>query len=108
VAEGDVKKLEMRIARLENLVEKAVATREPVDVSSDELKAYQKVRDIVAADWGEFCGINDCFRCIIRCLRCYQCQVCARCDIECNCGPCSMGGMGGMSGGLGRFGGLGG
>jgi hypothetical protein len=83
--------------------------REAADLSADEIRAYQKVRDVIAADWGEFCGINDCFRCIInRCLRCYTpvpIPIPRPCDFECSCGPCNVGGMGG---GLGRFSGLGG
>lgn len=100
----DVKKLEMRIARLETLVEKAVATRAPAEISADEVKAYIKVRDVLAVDWGEFCGINDCFRCIVRCLRCITvCELCLRrCDVECVCGPCNIA-RGGLRGRLSRF-----
>ena len=101
--------LEMRIAKLEQLLQGA-QRQEAVNISADEMKAYQKVRDVIAADFGDFCGINDCFRCIVRCIRCFNCfvcQVCRRCDIECSCGPCGISG-GGMSGSLGRFSGLGG
>lgn len=104
---SDVKKLEMRISQLEELVAGSMK-REAVDISAEEMRAYQKVRDVIAADYGEFCGINDCFRCIIRCLRCQVCsvcQICQRCDFECVCGPCNVGGLGGR---LDRFSGLGG
>ena len=105
----DIKGLEMRIARIEKLVEKMAVGREPADVSAQEIAAFRKVRDVIAADWGEFCGINDCFRCIIRCLRCVTCVRCiVRCIVECSCGPCNPGFEGGLSGGIGRFSELGG
>lgn len=100
MAENDnVKRLEMRIAKLEEMIGQMGARRAPAEVTAEEIKAYQKVRDVLAADWGEFCGINDCFRCIIvRCItRCIAlCDVvCRPCDVECSCGPCNMGGLGG-------------
>jgi len=108
MAETDLKKLELRIARLEQLVQGA-PKREAVDITAEEMKAYQKVRDVIAADYGEFCGINDCFRCIGLCggARCVSCFVCARCINECICGPCGPV-LGGLAGTLGRFSGLGG
>ncbi len=106
---GDMKKLEMRIGRIEQLVESLAGRSEATDLSEGEIKAYQKVRDVIAADWGEFCGINDCFRCIIvRCIqRCITlCDIiCNPCDTECSCGPC---GYGGFRGNLRRFSGMGG
>lgn len=106
--EQGIKKLEMRIAKLEELIEQLSTRRAPVNVSAEEIKAYQKVRDVIAADWGDFCGINDCFRCtVVRCgTRCLTlCDiVCRPCDVECSCGPCSMGGLGGR---LRRFSSLG-
>lgn len=105
----DLKNFEVRIARLEKLVEQSVGRREASNLSAEEVQAYQKVRDIVAADFGEFCGINDCFRCIVRCLRCFSCFHCiVPCINECNCGPCIMSGETGLRGGLGRFSNLGG
>ena len=97
--DDDLKKIDLRISKLESMLEKALASRQPTDLSADEIKAYYKVRDVVAADYGEFCGINDCFRCnIIRCVRCYTPpRLCTFCDVECSCGPCSSPG--------GRFGG---
>lgn len=103
----DIKKLELRISRLESVLEKVVPTRQAVDISAEEMKTYQKVRDVVAADWGDFCGINDCFRCIVRCFRCFSCYVCRRCDVECICGPCNPGLGAGLVGGLSRFSGFG-
>jgi hypothetical protein len=104
----DVKNLEMRISKLESMLSESVNRRQVSDISADELRAYQKVRDVVAADWGEFCGINDCFRCIVvRCIR-YDpvpIPIPRPCDVECSCGPCNIGRFGG---GMGRFSGLGG
>jgi hypothetical protein len=105
----DLKKLEMRIDKLESMLSSSARAREAADLTADEIKAYQKVRDVVAADYGEFCGINDCFRCIVfRCLRCYEpvpIPIPRPCDVECSCGPCNVGRFGG---GAGRFSGLGG
>lgn len=108
MADDSTKELAVRIGRLEKLVGSIAERGEPIDISADDIKAYRKVRDVVAADWGEFCGINDCFRCIIRCLRCtVRCYTCLRCDVECNCGPCNWG-YGSVAGGLDRFSRLGG
>lgn len=89
----DVKQLSMRIAKLEQAIAGVAARAQPTDLTADELKAYRKVRDVIAADWGDFCGINDCFRgvisrCITRCV-----AFCARCIYECTCGPCNLGGL---------------
>jgi hypothetical protein len=105
----DLKKLDMRIARMEKLVETLVTRAEPTEISADEMETYKKVRDVVAVDWGHFCGINDCFRCIVQpCVaRCVQTciQACIKvCDVECSCGPCS---IGGLQGNMRRFDNLG-
>lgn len=102
----DVKKLEMRITELENKLK----ARQAPDISSDDVKAYLKVRDVLH-DPERMCGINDCQPCVIQqCIQgCVaQCiQPCiVRCINECTCGPCAGGGFSG--GGGGRFGGLGG
>ena len=106
--DDNVKRLEARIADLESKLASA-GRPQATEITADEMKAYRKVRDVIAADWGEFCGINDCFRCIIqRCYRCYTpvpIPIPRVCDVECSCGPCN---VGGLSGGLGRFSGLGG
>ncbi len=110
---GDPKDLEMRIKKIEGLLEKMVAKREAVDVSADEVKAYKKVRDLVAWDPDNTCGINECQPCVI--LRCIKdpislcaCIKCAPCDVECSCGPCNMCGYGTLgSSGSSKFGGLG-
>ena len=101
---GNMKELELRLEKIESLLTATASSKTKLEnLSEDELKAYKKVRDVIAADWGEFCGINDCFRCIIvRCIvQCISCDiVCTPCDFECSCGPC---GYGGMQGRVGRF-----
>lgn len=105
----DMKELALRIERIEKMIEGLAAERAPVaaDLTADEISAYRKVRDVVAVDYGHFCGINDCFRCVIvRCtVSCQICEVvCRPCDVECSCGPCSPGGLRGR---INRFGDLG-
>ena len=100
-----LKNLEMRITKIETLLEKALERQTPSNLTADELATYRKVRDVIAADYGDFCGINDCFRCNI--FRCGGGPSLCRpvvCDIECSCGPCNIGPIGG---GLRRFSGLG-
>ncbi len=101
--------LKGRIEELENKLAAAGASASATAAfTPEEMAAYQKVRDVIAADYGDFCGINDCFRpqrCIKLCdyfcvQRCIQ-----RCIFECTCGPCN---IGPMTGGIERFGGLGG
>jgi hypothetical protein len=104
MAEDKIRKLEGRIQNLEN----ALASRqrpEPTSLSEDEVAAYIKVRDVIAADYGEFCGINDCFRPIVCRVACVVCRICRICDVECICGPCNIGGLRGGSGDFMRFGG---
>lgn len=108
MSDDQVKKLELRVQQLEQLLASAPQRTQAASLTADELKAYQKVRDVIAADWGEFCGINDCFRCII--LRCGTSRCVVRCVVrcinECVCGPCIQGDLGTFEGGLSRFGGL--
>jgi hypothetical protein len=107
VAEEKRRELEGRIERLEQMFG-AGPRREAVDLSADDINAYIKVRDVIAADYGEFCGINDCFRCIVicrSCIVCRACRICRFCDVECFCGPCNIGGMSGGLGDFTRFGG---
>lgn len=95
--------------RLENL-EKRIGGASLSDFTDEEIAAFKKVS--AAANFGEFCGINDCFRprlcsgtlCSTVCTVCRTCFV--PCIFECTCGPCDVGPLGG--GGLQRFGGLGG
>jgi hypothetical protein len=103
--EERIKELEARIAELEKKHE-GTPRMTAANLSPEDIQAFHKVRDVIAADWGDFCGVNDCFRCIpvARCggpvLRCI-----ARCINECVCGPCSAGPFG--AGGGGNFGGFG-
>jgi len=96
MADKELEKLELRIGKIERLLEEAVAKRAPTKITEEEMAAFQKVRDVIAADWGDFCGINDCYRCVvIRCLQCFTpTPLCRPCDVECSCGP----------GNIGRFG----
>ena len=109
-SQEEFEELKGRIVELENRLkgEGAAAVAEP-ELTPEEIKAFLKVRDRLGADWGENCGINECFRppvlrCISRCVvTCFACHpVCA----ECTCGPCIM--SGGGVGGVSRFGALGG
>jgi hypothetical protein len=107
MAEDKVAKLELRIRQLEDQL-KTFRAAEPQDLSADEVRAYAKVRGMLGGDV-EFCGINDCQVCIVRCLRCLQCVSCVRCGlctrctpcVECVCGPCIA--AGGGTTGLRRF-----
>ena len=104
-----IKKLEARIVELEQALSKVPRRGEPANVSAEELKTYQKVRDALAADWGDECGINECLRCI-PCIRVcgggasFRCI--SKCINECICGPCNVCSTGG-GGGFGGFGGFG-
>jgi hypothetical protein len=98
MADKNVEELNERVARLEKLL----AAREPVDITADEIKAFQKVANLLAFDWGD-CGINECYRPpVVRCIvsRCVtRCVV--RCINECTCGPCGI--DPGVVGGISRF-----
>lgn len=98
MASDEVEALKQRVAQLEKLLE---ARREPADITADEIRAYRKVSDILAADWGEFCGINDCFRPVIRCVAACIQRCVVRCINECTCGPC--GGVSWGGGEISRF-----
>lgn len=97
--------LEGRIVELENQLKQRGVKHEAQEFTPEELETYAKVRDVIAADYGEFCGINDCFRCVQRCLQVCVVRCIQVCINECTCGPCNWGHLGG--GGGGRFGGLG-
>lgn len=90
--------------RLESL-EKRVTGAAPPEFTDEELAAFKKVS--AAVGYGEFYGINDCFRprlCITVCTACRTCFV--PCLYECTCGPCNQGPI--LGAGLQRFGELGG
>ena len=90
--------------RLESL-EKQVAGGAAPQFTDEELAAFRKV-SAAAADFGDFCGINDCFRPRLCsgsvCVVCRSCWT--PCIFECTCGPCNQGPI--IGGGLQRFGGL--
>ncbi len=111
MTEDRIEKLELEIAELRKLVEAATATsRQAPEFTDEEMKAYRKVSDAISSNYGEFCGINDCFRCIAVCRVCQNlcsvCRVCKVCIFECSCGPCNVGG-GLMGGQISRFNDLG-
>ena len=107
--DDDVKRLEAKVVELEKKLESVQPRAAPTSISAEEMQAYQKVRDVISADYGEFCGINDCFRVTLRCITpsyaSFRCIV--RCINECVCGPCNICQSGGGGGG-GSFGGFGG
>lgn len=106
-----VKKLEARIVELEQKLAGVPTRPEPAPISAEEMQAYHKVKDLLAVDYGDFCGINDCFRLCFRCggggggTASFRCIT--RCINECVCGPCNICSVGGFGGG-GSFGGFGG
>ena len=100
--------LEGRIAALENALAGKTQSR-VADLTDDEIAAFKKVQDVIAADYGDFCGITDCYRgglCTV-CSVCPICRVCRVCIFECSCGPCNIGPGGGVGnvGGFNQFGG---
>jgi hypothetical protein len=106
----EMKELSLRIQKIEKMLENLTVERAPTaeELTEDEIAAFQKVRDVISADFGKFCGINDCYRCVV--VRCQTvCQtvcdiICNPCDVECSCGPCN---VGGLKGRVSRFGKLG-
>ncbi len=103
----DLKQLDARLAAIESKLAGVASRPQAASLTEEEVRAYQKVRDVIAADFGGFCGINDCFRCIpfhcgggggpvFHCIK--------FCINECICGP---GGGFGPIGGPGGFGGFG-
>ena len=100
-----IERLELEIKQLREMLETGGARRQVADLSPEDLQAYSRVRDVIVGNFGEFCGINDCFRCVTTCRICRVCEVCAVCRVcifECSCGPCNIGGQLGTSG-LSRF-----
>ena len=107
-SEEEFEELKGRIVELEGQLSKGGNLRRmAADITDDELQAFVKVRDVIAfTDWGEFCGINDCFKCIVvqPCISLCTQRCFTPCIFECSCGPCN---MGGAPGGVSRFGNLG-
>jgi hypothetical protein len=105
----DIKALKEKVAALEKALEMSSSKSGMADITPEDIKSFQKVRDVFAFDPDNVCGINECFKCInvcrtctTVCVTCRVCRICRVCDFECVCGPCSMGGGRG-----GRFGDLG-
>lgn len=100
--------LKGRIVELENKLSQATTPAAKASVTAEEMQAYAKVRDLLAADYGDFCGINDCYRPVLRCYSNCMTRCISRCIYECTCGPCNLDPGTMVPGGLQRFGGLGG
>ena len=105
-SQEDFDALKGRIEELENKLAAAASGASSKSLTPEELQAFVKVRDALAADWGENCGINECFRPRLCWRPCTACTACRACIFECTCGPCMNGPL--SQGGLERFGGLGG
>jgi hypothetical protein len=98
---GETKKLEVRLANLEKKISELAQALQPTVIeekaAKEDIDTYLRVlRAALATDWGENCGINECFKCIA-CWTCsggpqlcYRCGPCLRCDVECVCGPCNI------------------
>src|ERR671916_2136352 len=107
--EEEVRRLEARIVELEDQLKAVRGTREPVDISAEEMQAFRKVSAAVASDLAcsgaclSECRVCIVLRCVTACLRCSTgpCII-DPCIVECSCGPCNIGGFAG--GGGGRFG----
>ena len=112
MAEDQIKKLELRIKELEDQLRSQRGGPDVSEISADDLKAYQKVRE--ALQPGNVPFLDDWRRCIGLCDPCIKwpsetisrCVHTCGCIFECFCGPCNWGGF--QQGGGGRFGGLGG
>lgn len=108
-----VKKLEARIVELEQRLGQMPRRPQPETISADEMKAYQKVRAQISADWGDECGPAECLRCFPASYRCFPASFrCIPASFRCinECGPIyhgggGLGGLGGLGGGFSNFGG---
>jgi hypothetical protein len=101
----DIRALKDKVAALEKALEMAQGQSVAADITADDIKSFKKVRDVIAFDPDNVCGINECFKCVTICRTCAVCRicrVCRVCDFECVCGPCNMGGKGGRFGDLGE------
>ena len=102
-ADARIERLELEIKELKDQLASGRSRRSVADIKPEDLQAYVRVRDVIAADIDD-CGINECFRCSICriCRACEVCAICRACVVECSCGPCNIGG-GGLRGSLSRF-----
>jgi len=103
-SDEEFEELKGRIVELENQLRRRT-TKRVTDITPEEMETFQKVRDVIATDFGDFCGINDCFRCIVNCIQLCIVRCIQPCIFECTCGPCNPGTFG--TAGVSRFGGLG-
>ena len=56
-------RLEELAAQIESVVNKLNGQpTPPKELTSQDLEGFRKVRDMIAADWGDNCGINECWR----------------------------------------------
>ena len=105
-----IDRLELQIKEIRDLLEAGRARPKISDITTEDLQAYVRVRDVIATDIEE-CGINECYRCIGICRSCRVCSticaICRICIFECSCGPCNPGG-GVFRGEIDRFRDLGG
>jgi hypothetical protein len=113
VADEQEKSIEMRLAAIEDKLAQ-------MNVTEDELKAYNKVAGLMAGGGVQpqagctTCSTGCLTECLIRACTIvrsctiYQCTIIRACTYEClDCtGPCNVGGLGRIGGG--GFGGLGG
>ena len=60
----DIKALSARLDALEKLLSQAAQPTPVSDLTAEEIRAFRKVRDIVAFDPDTVCGINECFKCV--------------------------------------------
>jgi hypothetical protein len=80
----DIKKLELRITELENML-KGVSAKANIDPK--DLETYHKVSKQLG---GGEC-VNECqvLHSCVQCFHCITCFQCLRCINECICGPCN-------------------
>jgi hypothetical protein len=96
--EREKESVELRLAKIESKLDELAkgmgSGGGQMKASKEDIEAYNRVlRAAVATDWGEFCGINDCSKCIV--VVCRQPRLCSIdiCSVdpcfECSCGPCN-------------------
>lgn len=107
------KSLEVRLARIEEKLNILTGSIKPEilekKASKEDIDVYLRVLKAgLAADWGEFCGINDCYKCIrvcdapVLCNAPVLCKICSPC-YECTCYPCVPYSIGSLQKGVKEF-----
>lgn len=95
----DKKSLDIRLSKIENKLSELTSVLgsrvSETKASREDIDTYLRVvRAALAVDWGDMCGINDCYKCIQVCKVCRTCEVCVvaceSCGVECTCGPCNI------------------